>query len=377
MPGVAPLARTLHPTAWWLWALGLATAASRTTNPLLLLLIIAVAGQVVMARRSEAPWANGLRAYLYLALAVVAIRLAFRVLLGGQGGEHVLITLPEVPLPDVAAGIRIGGPVSLEGVLAALYDGLRLATLLLCVGAANLLANPKRLLRAMPAALHEVGVAVTIALSVAPQLVESGQRVRRARRLRGGPSRRWGVIHEIAIPVMTDALDRSLLLAAAMDSRGYGRTTAVAGMSRAATGAMTIGGLMAVCVGTYGVLDSTAPRIVGLPVLLAGAALSLVGLGLAGRHVERTRYRPDPWRGPEWLVATCGLVAAAVVVVMGGIDPDGIFPVAEPLQWPSLPPVAVAAVLVAAMPAWLTPPTPAIRATPRSTARTATQVGVG
>ena len=90
----------------------------------------------------------------------------------------MLFTLPEVPLPDAAAGIRIGGPVTLEALLAALYDGLRLATLLLCVGAANALANPKRLLRAMPAALYEVGVAVMVALSLAPQLIESGQRVR-------------------------------------------------------------------------------------------------------------------------------------------------------------------------------------------------------
>ena len=33
---MARLPRALHPGAWWLWALGLATAASRTTNPLLL-----------------------------------------------------------------------------------------------------------------------------------------------------------------------------------------------------------------------------------------------------------------------------------------------------------------------------------------------------
>ena len=26
------LPRMLHPAAWWLWAIGLATAASRTTN---------------------------------------------------------------------------------------------------------------------------------------------------------------------------------------------------------------------------------------------------------------------------------------------------------------------------------------------------------
>ena len=32
--GMVRLPRALHPGAWWLWALGLATAASHTTNPL-------------------------------------------------------------------------------------------------------------------------------------------------------------------------------------------------------------------------------------------------------------------------------------------------------------------------------------------------------
>ena len=45
------LPRLLHPAAWWLWGLGLATAASRTTNPFLLLLVVAVAAWVVMERR--------------------------------------------------------------------------------------------------------------------------------------------------------------------------------------------------------------------------------------------------------------------------------------------------------------------------------------
>ena len=40
----ARLPRPLHPGAWWLWALGLATAASRTTNPLLLGLILVLLG---------------------------------------------------------------------------------------------------------------------------------------------------------------------------------------------------------------------------------------------------------------------------------------------------------------------------------------------
>ena len=58
------------------------------------------------------------------------------------------------------------------------YDGLRLATMLICLGAANALANPRRLLRSMPPALHEVSTAVVVALSVFPQLAESVVRVR-------------------------------------------------------------------------------------------------------------------------------------------------------------------------------------------------------
>ena len=163
----------------------MAAAASRTTNPILLLMIVAVVAFVVSARRTDAPWARGFRAYVYLGLLVIAIRVVFRVLLDAQYGGHILFELPEVPLPEAVAGIRLGGPVSAEGVLAAVYDGLRLATLLLCVGAANTLANPKRLLQSMPSALHEIGVAVTVALSVAPQL----DRERSARAPRPTPAR--------------------------------------------------------------------------------------------------------------------------------------------------------------------------------------------
>ena len=121
--------------------------------------------------------------------------------------------------------MQLGGPVSLEAAARAAVDGLRLGTLLCCIGAANALANPKRALRVLPGALYELGVAVVVALSVAPQLVESVQRVRRARRLRAGRGERAARrCARSLMPVLEDALDRSLRLAAAMDSRGYGRT---------------------------------------------------------------------------------------------------------------------------------------------------------
>ncbi len=334
----------------------MATAASRTTNPVLLGLVVAVVALVVAARRTEAPWARGFKAYLILGLVVIALRVGFRALLGSQTGEHVLFTLPEIPLPDLAAGIRIGGPVALEGLLAALYDGMRLATLLICLGAANVLANPKRLLKALPSALHEAGVAVTVALTIAPQLVESALRVGRARKLRGEPGRRLRLLHEVGIPVMTDALERSLLLAAAMDSRGYGRAGTLARSTRAVTGALVVGGLVGVCVGTYGLLDASTSRALGLPMLLAGVIVATVGMVMGGRRVRTSRYRPDPWRAPEWAVAASGIAAAAVMIAVGNVDPSSLNPSLEPLQWPAVSVAPVVGILVGALPAWLAPP---------------------
>ena len=57
-------ARDLHPGAWWLWAMGLAAAASATINPFLLLLIVGVAGFTVSMRRSDHPWSRSFRLYL-------------------------------------------------------------------------------------------------------------------------------------------------------------------------------------------------------------------------------------------------------------------------------------------------------------------------
>ncbi len=376
--GATLLPRDLHPLAWWVWALGLAAAASRTTNPFLLLVIIAVACHVVVSRRSEAPWAMAFRIYLYLAAAVVVLRVAFRVVFGGGGGPTVLVTLPTVPLPEWVAGIQLLGPVSAEALLGGLYDGLRLATMIVCLGAANALANPKRLLKAMPPALYEVGTAVVVALSVFPQLAESVQRVRRARQLRGGGDGRMHVLRSIVVPVLEDALDRSLQLAASMDSRGYGRHGDAAPSERRLTGTLMVAGLLGVCVGVYATLDTTTPRWLATPVLLAGVALALGGFALAGRRVRRSRYRPDRWRTAEVLTAASGLAVVVGFVVVSRGEPTLLFPSLERAAWPAVPTGALLVVLLGVLPSFLTPrPEPVSAPAPLADAPVETPVTTG
>jgi energy-coupling factor transport system permease protein len=190
---------------------------------------------------------------------------------------------------------------------------------------------------------------------VAPQLVESIQRVRRARRLRGGANAGFHALRAVAIPVLVDALDRSVGLAAAMDSRGYGRSAGASPRARRTTGALMIGGMVGLCLGAYGVVGSSTPGVLGRPVLAAGVALCVAGLVVGSRRVRATRYRPDPWWVPEWLVVLCGVVpAVALLAGAGGVA--ALHPSTDPPLWPPLPLVPTIAVLVAALPAVIAPP---------------------
>lgn len=355
-----PPARLLHPLAWWAWAGCLAAGASRTTNPLLLGLTVAVAAYVVAARRPDAPWARSFGTMLRLGLLVIVVRVVLQILVGQRLPGTVVLDLPEVSLPDWAAGVSLGGPVTVEALFGAATQGLQLATLLACFGAANSLCSPFRLLRSLPAILYEAGVAVTVALSFAPQLVVSAGQVREARRLRGRPTRGLAALRGIAVPVLTGALDRAVALAASMDARGYGRHPEGSPRRRRATQAATGVGLLAIMIGLYGMLDTSAPGALGLPAVALGAGLLAATLFDVGRRSGRTRYRPDRWRMPESVVALSGVVALAGMVAVGRLDPTALVMPLAPLAPPALPPLAVAGLAVALLPARVAPPPPGL-----------------
>ena len=318
----------VHPLAWWGWAIALATAASFATNAFVMGLILAVVALVVAARRGFYPWAKAFPLYLGMGLFIILFRSLMHILVGLKTGDPIILPLPAISLPSWAAGINLLGPVGLEGLLAAAREGLRLATIIICFGAANCLANPKQLVKTLPAALGEIGTALVIAISMAPSLAVSVVRVRRARLLRGAESGPLQVI----IPVLQDTLDRSLKLASSMDARGYGRRSTAPPAETWMTSMVGLVGLTAATIGVYVALDGATPMTTTIPVLGAGVVLVSIAIWATGRRTKLTSYHKPQWGLVEW-----------------GTLAFGVLPAVASLQLPGI------VFLLAALPAWFTP----------------------
>ena len=181
----------------------------------------AIAGATILVWRyaADAPWARSFWFSLKIGAFILIIRTIVGVLIGVPIPGTKLFSLPILPLPSWLAGIRIGGVITQERLLSSLHEGLIIVAVISLFGAAVSLTSPHKLLRITPIAIYEFGVATVIATSALPNLVQSISRIRRARLLRGDEKPSW---RAIALPLLEDSLSRSLELAAAMDSRGYG-----------------------------------------------------------------------------------------------------------------------------------------------------------
>lgn len=348
--------RLLHPAAWWGWALCVGVAASRTTNPWLLVLLGALLAWTVAERR-EPGTGRILVGFLIMGGVAIALRVVATALGGARFGTHLVAELPVVPLPAWLGGLRLGGPIHAEPLLRALYDGAQLAVVLASVGAANALAGPRRLLRYVPATLYDVGTALVVGLTYAPRLVTEAQRLSRARRLRGHRGRGVRETGRLIVPVVSAALDGALALAASMECRGYGRNGSSRRRQLWASGLAMLG-LGGVVVGVYGLLDGFTPVAVGLPMLVLGVAVAAATLWVGAGRDPRTRYRRDPFAAPERLTLACGVALAAAFAGWSAADPLGMRPLTTPLSLPDLPLAPVLALVVGAIPAALTPQPP-------------------
>ncbi len=217
------MTKTFHPLTWWVGAAASAIAVLLTENTIFNLLIVGGVSFLVYRMNKKlverTPWSGGLWFAMKIALIIVAIRTFIGVAIGVPVPGTTLFELPILYLPDWIAGIRVGGAITQERLFFAVSEGIHIATLICIFAAATSLTSPHRLLRQMPIFIYEFGVALVITTSVLPQLVASASRIKTAQRMRGITRRGWS---GVALALLEESLARSLDLAAAMDSRGYG-----------------------------------------------------------------------------------------------------------------------------------------------------------
>ena len=212
-----------HPFAWWGWAVLLALVLFISNKPWFAAGLILGCSFLVRKFRGNDPWSRSFSVAMRFISVIISIRMLIAIVFGVPIPGTTLITLPTVQLPEWIAGIRLGGAVTSERLTATLGEVMIIAGVVALFATATSLTSPHRLIRSLPLAFYQLGLILTIATSVFPQLVISIKRIKSARRMRGqnvGGIRQW---RKIAMPLLEDALERSLDLAAAMESRGFGQ----------------------------------------------------------------------------------------------------------------------------------------------------------
>jgi energy-coupling factor transporter transmembrane protein EcfT len=211
--------KSLHPLTWWLWSIALIVTVIRANSALYAALVIVGAAFIVLRWAGNFPWSKSFWFSLRLGIFILIVRALTGVLIGVPIPGTKIVELPILPLPDWMAGIRIGGVITQERLSSSLHEGMIIVSVVALFGAAVSLTSPHKMLRVLPVIVYEFGVAIVIATSSLPQLVASYSRIKRARILRGDEKPKF---KSIALPLLEEALAKSLDLAEAMDSRGYG-----------------------------------------------------------------------------------------------------------------------------------------------------------
>lgn len=165
-----------------------------------------------------------LRAGAALAVVFIAARVIYRILFNGAGiGAPVLLDLPAVPLPAPYAHVVLLGPVTAQGLWAAVLSALPVAGMFLAFGLLNAWVDVARgfvyLARRGP--MQGLARTLVVAWAALPALSDAVASVRLAFRLRG---ERFGP--RALVPVLERTLEHAGRVAAALELRGFGSRAA-------------------------------------------------------------------------------------------------------------------------------------------------------
>jgi energy-coupling factor transport system permease protein len=233
----------LAPRAWLIWSLAAVTVALSTNNPIYRGLVALAALDVLLTWLPEGRRVKPLGITVLVAAGFAALINV----LAAHAGADVLARLPaDWPL--------VGGSLTLETLAFGADLGLGLAAALLAVAPLSFVLEPHDVVDAMPGPLERTGIAVATSLNLVSGFGRTFGAVRDAQRMRGWRPRGLRSWNEVLVPVVLTAIEDSVLLAEAMESRGFGagRRTSYSGSGwhgRDVAIALTAGGAAALFIG--------------------------------------------------------------------------------------------------------------------------------
>jgi energy-coupling factor transport system permease protein len=150
-----------------------------------------------------------------VAVVLAAALAALIDVVASHTGADVLVRLPaDWPL--------VGGPLTVESLAFGGALGLGLVAALLAVAPLSLILEPHDVVDAMPRPLERTGIAVATSLNLVSGFGRTFTAVRDAQRMRGWRPRGIRSWNEVLVPVVLTAIEDSVLLAEAMEARGFG-----------------------------------------------------------------------------------------------------------------------------------------------------------
>ncbi|WP_115787307.1 ATP-binding cassette domain-containing protein [Arthrobacter silvisoli] len=165
-----------------------------------------------------------LRAGAALAAVFIAARVIYRILFNGAGtGDTVWLDMPAIQLPAPYAHVIVLGPVTAEGLWAAVVSALPIAGIIFGFGLLNSVVDVARgfVVLARGGPLQGMARMLVVAWAALPALSEAVGSVRLAFRLRG---ERFGA--RALVPVLERTLEHASRVAAALELRGFGSRAA-------------------------------------------------------------------------------------------------------------------------------------------------------
>ncbi|MCB0216037.1 MAG: ATP-binding cassette domain-containing protein, partial [Chloroflexi bacterium] len=355
----------LHPRAWLVWALGLATLCLGQGQPF----VLAGLGLSLWAlHRGLARQPADRAGALGLDLPLGRFALLTALLAGGYSaltlhqGATELLRLP-------AGWPIVGGSITLESLVYGGLTGLRLSLMLAAFLGLQKALSARQLLGLVPRAFGPLALAASVSLAWLPSVGRQLDAIREARAIRGigaeggrlAALRAWPAL---AIPLLVGGLERAMHLADTLAARGLagrpdasrpGRLLLAAGLLLLAAGWL---------VPELALLRGPAAPVVGGPLpafgqafladgrlmLIAGAAAMLGAIALGGRRQPFTAWRPARWTWRDTLVCLAAWLPLLLRLVDAGTRGDMAWSPYPALAWPTLGPGLALALLGPALP---------------------------